>query len=139
MKYLLDTNVLSEAVKTHPDKNVIDMLERNSDVIVTASLVWHELQYGCRRLPKSRKKEIISTFLNDVVFSTIPILPYDDKAAEFHAEERARLSLIGVTLPFADCQIASIAVANSLVLVTRNISDFKKFKNIKLENWHKNP
>lgn len=139
MKYLLDTNVLSEAVKTYPDKNVIDMLERNSDVIVTASLVWHELQYGCRRLPKSRKKEIISTFLNDVVFSTIPILPYDDKAAEFHAEERARLSLIGVTLPFADGQIASITVANSLVLVTRNISDFKKFKNIKLENWHKNP
>jgi tRNA(fMet)-specific endonuclease VapC len=136
MKYLLDTNVLSEAVKTHPDKNVMDMLKKNTDAVVTASLVWHELQYGCRRLQNSRKKEIISAFLHDVVLPTIPILPYDDKAAKLHAEERARLSSSGVTLPFVDGQIASIAVVNNLILVTRNISDFKRFKNIKLENWH---
>lgn len=136
MKYLLDTNVLSEAVKTHPDKLVMDMLQENASEIATASLVWHELQYGYRRLPKSRKREIIVAFLNDVVLPAIPILPYDDKAAELHAEERARMSLSGITLPFVDGQIASIAVVNNLILVTRNISDFKKFKNIKLENWH---
>jgi tRNA(fMet)-specific endonuclease VapC len=137
MKYLLDTNVLSEAVKTHPDKLVMDMLQENASEIATASLVWHELQYGYRRLPKSRKRDIIVAFLNDVVLPAIPILPYDDKAAELHAEERARLSLSGITLPFVDGQIASITVVNNLILVTRNISDFKKFKNIKLENWHK--
>ena len=136
MKYLLDTNVLSEAVKKHPEKNVMTMLEKHEDEIVTASPVWHELQYGCRRLPRSRKKDIISSFLNDVVMKSIPILPYDAKSAELHAEERARLSAKGITPAFVDGQIASIAVINNLILVTRNISDFNKFKNIKLENWH---
>ncbi len=135
MKYLLDTNVISEAAKKYPDKNVMDMLEKHGDEIVTASPVWHELQYGCRRLPTSRKKEIISFFLNDVVKS-IPILPYDENSAELHAEERARLTLKGVTPAFVDGQIASIAIMNNLTLVTRNVSDFKKFKDIKLENWH---
>ena len=62
MKYLLDTNVLSEAVKTHPNKSVMDMLQKNAREIATASLVWHELQYGYRRLPKSRKKISLQTF-----------------------------------------------------------------------------
>ena len=128
---------MSEAVKTHPDKNVMAMLEKNEEEIVTASPVWYELQYGCKRLPQSRKKEIISSFLNDVVFKSIPILPYDANSAELHAEERARLSLKGITPSFVDGQIASIAISYDLILVTRNISDFNKFKNIKLENWHK--
>ena len=138
MKYLLDTNVLSEAVKTYPDKNVMAKLKKHEDEIVTASPVWHELQYGCRRIPESVKKDIISSFLSEVVFKSIPILPYDADAALLHAEERARLSLKGETPSFVDGQIACIAIISDLILVTRNISDFKKFQNIKLENWHKN-
>ena len=137
MKYLLDTNVLSEAVKTHPEKNVMAMLKKYEEEIVTASPVWHELQFGCRRLPQSTKKKIISSFLKDVVLKSIPILPYNADAAELHAGERARLSLKGETPSFVDGQIASIAISNDLILVTRNTSDFIKFKNIKLENWHK--
>ena len=137
MRFLLDTNVISEAVKSDPDKYVMAMLKKHEEEIVTASPVWHELQYGCRRLPHSRKKEIISSFLNDVVLKSIPILPYDTGAAELHAEERARLSLKGETPSFVDGQIASISISNDLILVTRNISDFNKFKKIELENWHK--
>ena len=59
MKYLLDTNVLSEAVKTTPDKSVMKMLERYQQEIATAAPVWHELQFGCQRLPMSRKREVI--------------------------------------------------------------------------------
>lgn len=80
---------------------------------------------------------IISTFLSDVVLQSIPILPYDADAALLHAEERARLSLRGETPSFVDGQIACIAIISDLILVTRNNSDFKKYKNIKLENWHK--
>lgn len=42
MKYLVDTNVLSEAVKTAPDKSVLKMLEKHQDEIVIAAPVWHE-------------------------------------------------------------------------------------------------
>ncbi|MEA3360272.1 MAG: VapC toxin family PIN domain ribonuclease, partial [Thermodesulfobacteriota bacterium] len=64
------------------------------------------------------------------------ILPYDDRAAEWHAKERARLSAKGATPSFVDGQIAAIASVNGLVLVTRNVDDFKTFLDLKLENWH---
>jgi tRNA(fMet)-specific endonuclease VapC len=136
MKYLLDTNVLSEAVKSVPDKKVMAMFEKHKDDIITAAPVWHELNYGCERLPDSRKKEIIASFLENIVKRSMLILPYDKRAAEWHAKERARLSSRGITVSFVDAQIASIAGANGLILVTRNIVDFKPFSKLKLENWH---
>ena len=136
MKYLLDTNVLSEAVKTAPDMSVMEMFEKYQHEIATAAPVWHELQFGCQRLPESRKRDIIASFLNDIVKRTIPILPYDDRAAEWHARERARLSLQGLTSSFVDGQIAAISVVNNLILVTRNIADFKQFLKLRTENWH---
>ena len=136
MKYLIDTNVLSEAVKTVPDKSVMNMLERCQHEIVTAAPVWHELQFGCQRLPRSRKREMIASFLNDIIKRTMLILPYDDRAAEWHAWERARLSLKGLTPSFVDGQSADISVVNGLILVTRNIDDFKQFLRLKIENWY---
>ncbi len=82
MKYLIDTNVLSEAVKTVPDTSVLKMFEKFQHEIVTAASVWHELQFGCQRLPLSRKREVLASFLNDIVKRTMLILPYDDRAAE---------------------------------------------------------
>ncbi|MDZ7831072.1 MAG: type II toxin-antitoxin system VapC family toxin [Desulfobacterales bacterium] len=136
MKYLIDTNVLSEAVKTVPDKSVMRMLEKCQHEMVTAAPVWHELQFGCQRLARSRKREIIASFLNDVVKRTMPVLPYDDRAAEWHAGERARLSSKGLTPSFVDGQIAAISVVNGLILVTRDIDDFTHFSRLKSENWH---
>ncbi len=138
MKYLLDTSVLSEPLKLVPDKSVIFMLEKRQHEIVTAAPIWHELQYGCRRLPRSRKREVIEIFLADVVRKNMLILPYDDRAAEWHAKERARLSKKGKPPPFVDGQIAAITKVNDLILVTRNIVDFKSFSGLKSENWHGN-
>ena len=136
MKYLLDTNVLSESVKTSPKKSVLKLTERHQHEIVTAGPVWHELFYGCQRLPVSRKREILETFLHDVLKPNMTILPYDEQAAEWHAKERARLASLGQMPSFVDGQIAAIAQVNGLVLVTRNSTDFKKFSGLQLENWH---
>jgi len=136
MKYLLDTNVLSEAVKTAPNRHVMTMFEKHQEEIVTASPVWHELQYGCQRLPVSRKREIIESYIEDVILQNMVILPYDEQAARWHAEERARLTAQGQTPPYVDSQIAAIAKVNGLVLVTRNTSDFEMFSDLKVQNWH---
>ncbi len=136
MKYLLDTNVLSESMKTSPQKSVLKLAERHQHEIVTAAPVWHELFYGCQRLPVSRKREILETFLYDVLKPNMTILPYGEQAAEWHAKERARLASLGQMPSFVDGQIAAIAKVNGLVLVTRNSSDFKKFSGLQLENWH---
>ena len=74
MKYLLDTNVLSEPLKTNPDESVLKKLKKYQYEIVTAAPVWHELQFGYQRLPESRKREIINRFLNDVIKQNLLIL-----------------------------------------------------------------
>jgi tRNA(fMet)-specific endonuclease VapC len=137
MKYLLDTNIISESVKTLPNKSVLKKLEQHQYEIATAAPVWHELQFGCLRLPASRKREIIQSFLTDVLSPGMVILPYDEKAASWHAKERARLSVLGKTPSFVDGQIAAIARVNSLILVTRNTSDFNHFSELKIQNWYK--
>jgi tRNA(fMet)-specific endonuclease VapC len=134
--YLLDTNVLSEGAKTTPDKKVMIMLENHRDEIATASPVWHELQYGCRRLPPSRKRELLETYLRDVIWQNLEIYPYDERAAEWHAEQRARLTSKGQTPSFVDGQIAAIAKVNGLTLVTRNVTDFAAFEDLQVRSWH---
>lgn len=136
IKFLLDTNVISEAIKTKPNKNVMAKLRKHQAEIATASLVWHELQFGCRRLPPSRKRSLIESYLSEVVWNTIAVLPYDAAAADWHAEQRAQLATAGKPPPFIDGQIAAIAKVNSLTLVTRNISDYECFKDVRMQNWH---
>ena len=136
MRYLLDTNVLSEPLKITPDPAVMAKLEQHEGDVAIASPVWHELRFGACRLPTSRKRRTIEAFLDDVIRGTVRILPYDQRAAELHAQERARLTRQGRTPSFVDGQIAAIARATSLVLVTRNVADFSGFQQLRAECWH---
>jgi tRNA(fMet)-specific endonuclease VapC len=113
------------------------MLERHQGEIATAAPVLHELLFGCLRLPLSRKRDMIVTYLQDVVMRNMDILPYDDRAAEWHAEQRAKLCMLGKVPSFVDGQIAAIARVNGVALVTRNTPDFESFDEIKVLNWHK--
>jgi tRNA(fMet)-specific endonuclease VapC len=119
-----------------PNKGVMQKLQENAAEIVTASPVWHELLYGTFKLPISKKRKALETYLFDVVLTDIPLLPYDTRAARWHAEERARLQAKGLTPAFVDGQIAAVAATNNLTLVTRNISDYKQFRGLKIVSWH---
>ena len=85
LRYLLDTNVISEPLRPAPDQAVVDHLREHQTEIAIASVVWHELWYGCYRLPASTKRSVIEAYLNNVVARAIPILPYDQHAAQWHA------------------------------------------------------
>lgn len=135
MMFLLDTNIISEMVKKQPDLNVIREIELHRDSIYIAAPVWHELVFGFNRMPDSPRKGAIDFFIYQVIKKTVQILPYDEKAASWHAVERSRLSSKGLTPPFVDGQIASIACTNNCVLVTRNTKDYKCFSGLMLENW----
>ena len=78
---------------------------------------------------------LIEGYLREVVGPTLSVFAYDARAADVHASERARLSRLGRTPPFADGQIAAIARVNGLVLVTRNVADFRAFEGLVVENW----
>lgn len=58
-RYLLDTNILSEPAKPIPNENVLRQLNIHQLEIVTASVVIHELIYGCLRLPESRRRDAL--------------------------------------------------------------------------------
>jgi len=135
VKYLLDTNIVSEPLRPSPNAKVLARLKRHQDELAIASIVWHELWFGCQRLPASAKRTAIERYLNEVVAVSMPILPYDQAAAEWHAAERARLTALGKTPTFADGQIMAIAHANSLILVTLNPSDYTPFSEVKVEDW----
>jgi tRNA(fMet)-specific endonuclease VapC len=135
LRFLLDTNVVSEAIRPFPNPAVLDKFEQNKGRVGIATVVWHELLFGLERLPPSRKRNALEAYLLRVVQATMPILPYDQAAAEWHARERARLAAAGRTPPFLDGQIAATAKANELVLVTANRSHFEIFEGLQIEDW----
>jgi tRNA(fMet)-specific endonuclease VapC len=135
LRYLLDTNIISEAIRPQPNNNVMRHLLDARSTIAIASVVWHEALLGCYRMPESRRRQAIEAYLQEEVKARLPILPYTQAAAEWFAEERARLIPIGLTPSYADGQIAAIAAANNLILVTRNMADYENFTRLAIENW----
>jgi tRNA(fMet)-specific endonuclease VapC len=137
LAYLLDTGIVSAPISKRPDAAILERLSERGAECAIAAPVWHELTYGCRRLPKGKRRAALEAYLRDVVHGAFPILAYDEAAATWHGEERARLDTIGRPAPFVDGQIAAIAHVHGLVLATTNVHDFVRFNGLKVENWSK--
>jgi tRNA(fMet)-specific endonuclease VapC len=134
-RYLLDTSIVSVPLVRAPNARVIDRLAAHGHESAIAAPVWHELVFGCARLPRGKRRLALESYLYDVVQPSFPILPYDDVAAAWHAQERARLEAVGRSPPYVDGQIAAIAHAHDLCVVTTNAKDFARFKDLSVEDW----
>ncbi len=134
MRFLLDTNVISEAVRPAPDRQVLTRLVDAEGSAAMAAVTWYELRYGIQRLRPSRRREALEVFIASLP-ARYPVLPCDQRAADWHARERARLEHAGLQRPFADGQIAATAVTHGLLLVTRNVRDFEDFSGLGMETW----
>ena len=132
--WLLDTNVVSEAIRPQPNPAVMGSLKRYQGEMTIAAPVWHELRFGWLRLPEGQRRDAIGRFVQDVA-GQLPVLPYDASAARIYAELRSQRALIGQTLPFVDGQIAAIAIAHGATLVTRNTKDFAGLQGLRLVDW----
>ena len=135
LKFLLDTTIISAPIAKVPNRRVVKKLEQQGHYCAIAAPVWHELVYGCSRLPAGKRRNALEEYLYGVVARSFPILPYDDVAAETHGRERARLEEVGKTPPFVDGQIAAIAHCQGLTLVTANMDDFRYFEELELADW----
>ena len=135
LRYLLDTSTVSSPVSKVPDEGIVHRLTQYDGQCAIAAPVWHELIFGLRRLPLGRRRTALDVYLKDVVRSSFPILPYDDAAATWHGEERARLEALGRPVPYTDAQIAAIAHVHQLVLITINRRDFAPFSGLRVESW----
>ncbi len=135
LRYLLDTSIVSAPMAKAPRPEIIKHLEVHGHESAIAAPVWHELTYGCRRLPRGKRRAALEIYLHDVVQASFPILAYDEAAATWHGHERARLEGLGKPAPFADGQIAAIAQANGLALITLNVKAFARFKELDVRDW----
>ena len=136
MKYLLDTNILSELVRPHPEPHVLARYQQDWRHCQTAAVIEYEIRYGIARHPSPLRRQAL-TLAYDQLLDTniITVLPYDAEAARWLAVERARLETLGQPRSFADGQIAAIAVSQGLILVTRNTADFAGYCGLRIENW----
>ena len=137
LRYLLDTSIVSSPISKEPNPEIVKHLESDGHECAIAAPVWHELTYGCHRLPRGKRRAALETYLQDVVLASFPVLAYDEAAARWHGHERARLEGLGRPAPYVDGQIAAVAFVNDLVLVIVNAKDFAWFRNVAVASWGK--
>jgi tRNA(fMet)-specific endonuclease VapC len=133
MKYLLDTNVLSEVMKKRPDEGVMRRLrsERPSD-LVTSVVCVSELRYGAARV--SDTVTLWDRIAREVL-STIEALPLGAAEALRAGDVLADLEARGEPIGIEDVWIAATAMENRLIVVTRNLRHFERVPELKCESW----
>ena len=134
MRYLLDTNVLSEGLRPAPNEMVMARLKENRAVVATASAVVHELVYGVARLPPGHRRDEVQSYVRTLLNSSLPVLPYDEPAAAWHGRHRAEAERAGQAVGFADGVIAATAAVNDLTVVSRDTSRFAAL-GVSVEDW----
>ncbi|MCL2180490.1 MAG: type II toxin-antitoxin system VapC family toxin [Treponema sp.] len=134
MKYLLDTNVISELQKSNCIESVrkfVDLVGLNN--LYLSTLTMGELCYGIERLPAGKRKHDLAIWL----YTQIPnwfdrrIIILDTEVLFEWGKLKARTKR---TLPINDSLIAAAAIYHNMILVTRNIKDFEGIDGINLLN-----
>jgi predicted nucleic acid-binding protein len=126
MNYLLDTCVLSEIIKSAPEKQVVQWLkERKSDQTFVSAITLAELERGVAKLPESKRRSSLNVWLKQIEIDFKDrILPFDTEVAHHWAAMTAQSEARGKSMAILDSMIAATARAQGYYLVTRNVRDF---------------
>ena len=131
MIYLLDTNtcIIYLKGKNIHLKEKLDSISTSE--IAVCSIVNSELFYGAMRSAKPESNlKLQQGFLDKFVS-----LPFNDEAAIIFGNIRAELTSKGTPIGGYDLQIAAIALANNLILVTHNTREFSRIPQLQLQDW----
>jgi tRNA(fMet)-specific endonuclease VapC len=131
MRYLLDTNVCVMYLNGRSDLVRDRILSTPTQDMAVCSVVKAELFYGAMKSNNpTRTLERQQQFLERFVS-----LPFGDDAAILFGQIRARLANAGTPIGAYDLQIAGIALANNLTLVTHNTREFDRVDGLQIEDW----
>jgi tRNA(fMet)-specific endonuclease VapC len=129
--YMLDTNMCIYIIKKRPT----GLLEKFNSIpqnrLCISVVTYAELQYGIER---SSSKKMNQTIIDDFV-SHLAVLPWDMDAARQYGKIRSNLEKEGTPIGNMDLLIAAHALSQKCTIVSNNLREFKRVKNLKYENW----
>jgi tRNA(fMet)-specific endonuclease VapC len=131
MKYLIDTNICIYIMNKRPIDVIRKFKQFEPGEISISSITVSELQYGVEKSVQQKKNRLrLEEFM-----APFRILPYDEFAAKTYGAIRFQLEKQGQPIGPLDLLIAAHALSQKLTLVTNNDKEFKRIKNLKVENW----
>ena len=130
MRYLLDTNIVSDLVK-HPNGKIAGLISTVGEAeVCTSIIVAAELRFGA-----AKKKSPQLTAQLDAVLAAMDVLALEAPVDAVYGSIRAELERIGQPIGSNDLLIAAQALALNLTLVTDNEREFSRVESLRVENW----
>lgn len=131
--YLLDTNIISYWMRG--DRRVIDRIKKYapSDLFLS-TITLAEILYGIEKSPIKKRERRLKI---KQISSLLGMYSFNETAAGKYAVIRAQLEREGRVISERDTQIASIAMANRLIVVTHNVKEFTMVDKLQVEDWFK--
>jgi tRNA(fMet)-specific endonuclease VapC len=130
VRYLLDTNIISALVRDPRGvvtKRIRDVGEAN---VCTSIIVAAELRYGAAKKGSAN----LSAQL-ELVISAFDVLAFETPADTIYGDIRAQLERTGQLIGGNDLLIAAHALANACTIVTDNVREYERVKDLQVENW----
>jgi tRNA(fMet)-specific endonuclease VapC len=131
MSYLLDTNVCIKLLNNSSQVVVKRLVKEDPKNINLCTVVEFELYYGAYR--SNRKEQNLAKL--ELFFTQFNRISLDSKAAKIAGLIRDQLNKKGTAIGVYDLQIAAIAMANDLVLITHNVAEFSRVEGLQYEDW----
>lgn len=131
MTYLLDTNTCIHLLNNSKVQIAQQISKTPASDIYLCTIVQLELYYGAY---KSLQREANLAKLARL-FNQFSILSFDEQSAMITGRIRAELAALGTPIGPYDLQIAAIAIANNLILVTHNTGEFSRVQGLRIEDW----
>ena len=131
MKYLIDTNICIYIINKRPARFIEKFRQFELGEIGISTITASELQYGVSKsIHRKKNQKRLEQFM-----APFEILAYDEMAAKAYGDIRFHLEENGQPIGPLDVLIAAHALSRNLVLVTNNDQEFKRVKNLQVENW----
>jgi toxin FitB len=123
---LLDTNVVSEAMKPEPNLTVRGWFDAQvSQTLYISSITIAEIMFGIGVLPEGKRKSMLQQVFEGLVSMFADrILPFDEKSARHYSSLAIKARAAGKGFPTPDGYIAAIASANGFIVASRDASAF---------------
>ena len=127
---IVDTNVISEAMRPQPAREVMAWLAaQDPDTLFTTAITSAEIHYGILTMPQGKKRTALEPAAAAILQRDFVgrVLPFDSEAALHYARLAARPGAAKDDASVFDAMIGAIAIARDAPVATRNVRHFVPF------------